>query len=122
MAANYRIKIVQGETYKQQFTYKDDQVTPQPIDITGYTGVGTVRKTTADPRAYPIDITFNIPQTDGVFYLNMPHEVAANIPVAATDPTKYDIYVYDVFLIDSAGNRSKILYGEAWVYPSATKG
>jgi hypothetical protein len=39
------------------------------------------------------------------------------------DPLTPDIFVYDVFLItDATDTRKKLLYGEAWIYPSATKG
>jgi hypothetical protein len=123
MAALYKINLIQGETFNLKFTYKDDQATPQPISLVGYTIVGSVKSTTSSLKSYPFTVTYNSPKSDGVFYLSLPYSTISNIPIVTINPLTPDIFVYDVFLItDATDIRKKLLYGEAWIYPSATKG
>lgn len=119
MAALLNINLFQGETFTRKFTYKDSGNTP--FDLTGWTGVGQLRKSPGDSKAYNFNITFNNPRTDGVFYVTMPYSNTFEIAIESKDPTVPDQMVYDVFLTHADGSREKILYGTASVYPSATR-
>ncbi len=43
--ATYDITLYQGDTYRLDIVVKDNQATPQPVNITGWTARGQIRPT-----------------------------------------------------------------------------
>lgn len=110
MAAKANIVLDQGTTFNTLLTLTDDA--GDPLDLTGYTAEGQVRKWYTSNTA--ITFTINIPQpTTGIIELSLTSTATANM--------MYGRYVYDVVTIDGVGNVTRIVEGILTVTPEVTQ-
>lgn len=83
-----------------------------PIDLTGCTIQGQVRKNALDQGA-PV-ASFEIAYTDrtaGKFTFGMPHAVTADIPAGEFQKDEASQYKWDMELLDSQGRKIPLYYG-----------
>ena len=99
----------------------DPDVPGTPLNLTGCTVLGQVRKS---PTAYgPPEADFVVAMasdlTQGYFDLTIPDEITATLPMIV-DATMTRFY-YDIELIDALGRVIPLHYGELRVVPEVTR-
>lgn len=109
MATKANIYIDQGSTFSTTVTITD--INGDPIDLTGYTGAGQMRKSYTSSTAY--NFTISVGNTSGVVTLSMTANATANIAGGR--------YLYDVELTSNTGLVSRVVQGIATVNPNITK-
>jgi len=111
MAAKANIYVDQGTTFT---TYLNVSGTNEaPIDLTGYTFLGQIRKWYTSSSA----VNFNINTVNG------PSNGVIEISLDANTTTTLDYgrYVYDVKMTDTGGNVTRIVEGILTVNPEVAK-
>lgn len=109
MATKANIYIDQGSTFSTTVTITGTD--GDPIDLTGYTGAGQMRKSYTSSTAY--NFTIAVGNTSGVITLSMTANATANIAGGR--------YLYDVELTSNTGLISRVLEGIATVNPNITR-
>jgi hypothetical protein len=97
--------------------YQPDDVTP--MDLTGCTVLGTVRKAPreAGPPQASFTITMASDRTLGYYDMTIPDEITATMDVTEDMVTFY----WDSELIDALGRVIPLFYGQFKVYAEATR-
>lgn len=110
MAIKANLLIDQGCTFATSVTVTDQE--GAPIDLTGFTGQGQLRKhySSATPAA---NLTIQITPFEGLVSLSLTANQTANVVAGR--------YVYDVELTDTYGVVSRIVEGIATVTPQVTR-
>lgn len=112
MAGSYTVVIEQGATYDPVMTYKDSA--GNPINLTGYTFRGHVRKTVASTTVVLDLATYvTLGGAAGTITFNIPDTITAAL-------TPGD-YVYDMELESGSGVTRRILEGALRVTPEVTR-
>jgi hypothetical protein len=113
-AAVYRMTVEQGATFEQVFTFTD-------LDLTGYTGRGQIRETTAEATALA-DFTVTIAGgTDSTVTVTLPaSELSALDLTGTTNHTSYIDAAYDIEAV-SGTTVVRLLNGVARISPNATR-
>jgi hypothetical protein len=109
MAMYTNLTADQGSTFDTTITITDNQ--GSPIDLTGYTFAGQIRKTYSSSTA----ISFNfIP-------LALLGDIQLNLTAAQTDSMKAGRYVYDFEITSPENVVTRVLEGQLEITPSVTK-
>jgi endoglucanase Acf2 len=112
MAAKANIVIDQGTDYSTSIIVSDEN--GDVVDLTGYTGVGQVRKHYTSSTAYDFTITFSANRAEGIVTISMPRSVTANLEAGR--------YVYDVEITDTnANNTTRLVEGIITVTPEVSR-
>jgi hypothetical protein len=104
--AAVNIVIEQGTDYQEVFTINNPD--GSPIDLTGHTGVAKIRKFPESAASTPF--TVGIVSTAG--------QVVVSLANTITDDLKSGRYYYDIIIISSSGNKTKVVDGMVLVNPS----
>lgn len=104
--AAVNIVIEQGTDYQEVFTVNNPD--GSPLDLTGHTGVGKIRKFPESATSTPF--TVGIVSTAG--------QVVVSLANTVTDDLKAGRYYYDVIITSSAGKKTKVVDGMVLVNPS----
>ncbi len=113
------IEIKQGATFRLPCEYTDGT---NPIDLTGYTGRGSIRANASDVTAiaeFDVDIT---DPTLGLVEVSLPATVSAAIVLPGAGYDKPSVFYYDVELFTAAdADVIWLIFGKATIYPGQTK-
>lgn len=109
MAVKINIVIDQGATFERTFDMVDDN--NQIIDLTGYTGVGEMRKHYTSNTGYSFTVSLNA--NNGTVTLSMNN--------VTTNAISSGRYVYDCEVTDSSNVVSRAFEGIATVTPRVKK-
>lgn len=85
-----------------------------PVNLTGCTFQGRIKKTSTSPVAAVIDFTITDPLL-GAFAFTIPNERTA-IPCGESDTDKASRYVWDAELIDAAGHVTPVYFGDVAIF------
>lgn len=103
----YNLTIVAGTDYKVEFDYTDDDEVS--VDMSGWSVLSQIREKTEDLTG----ISFNTSADENGIHLELPKE--------KTRLLRFAQGVYDVFIEDAAGTRSKLVKGSVTVIPAVTR-
>lgn len=103
----YDITVKAGSDYAIDFDYTDDDETS--VDVTGWTVEAQIRE--YPESSYAVDFTGSADE-DG-FHLTM--------DAGTTGLLRFMRGVYDVFITDGTGIRSKLIEGHVTVIPEVTR-
>ena len=109
MAIKANIVVDQGVDYSTDINLTDDD--EQAIDLTGYTANSQIRKTFTSSNS--VSFSTSVSGTTGVVTLSL----TANQTGSLTSGR----YVYDVFLTNGSGVKSRIVEGIVTVTPRVTR-
>ncbi len=110
--AKYDLVILQGATYRKQFTWESGG---QPVDFTGCTAKAQVRKKAGSPE---ILTEFN--SEDGTILLEAGGAITLYLADESTEVLEWTKGVYDLKVYFSNGDEWRILEGNATVKPGVT--
>jgi hypothetical protein len=120
----YNIELWQGSTFSLTVTVKDSAGNAQ--NITGYDARMQIRSS-YDAGAVTESLSVSngeitITGSNGTMYLELSAPRTANIFVDLSNgkPPK-NAYVYDLEMIDTSNNVTKLLYGDVYVYGEVTR-
>ena len=108
MAIKANIVIDQGVDYSTNVTLTDED--ENVIDLTGYTANSQIRKTFTSSNA--VTFSTSISPASGIVTLSLTANQTSNIASGR--------YVYDVFLTNGSGVKSRIVEGIVTVTPRVT--
>lgn len=111
MAAKANIVIDQGADFSTTITVTDDAEVP--VDLTGYTGSGQIRKHYTSNTATDITVNFDSPRSSG--------KVTLSLGRATTSAMEAGRYVYDVEITSPSDIRSRLVEGIATITPEVTR-
>ncbi len=121
VGARLDLDIRQGGTFGPYEVQELDDATGLPVDISGCTFVGQIRKT---PTSATVVATFTCVVTDGLLGLwtyGMADEVTAAITAGNASGMAESRYTYDIEMHDVAGNVYPRLYGGVFVWAENTR-
>jgi hypothetical protein len=110
MAAKANIVIDQGATFNTELNLTDNN--GNPLDLTGYTAEGQIRKWYTSSNATSFTVSIPSPTT-GTIYLSLTANQTGNL--------WYGRYVYDIITVDSANTVTRVVEGIATVTPEVTQ-
>lgn len=110
MATVRNIVIDQGTTFTLSITVSD--FTDTPIDLTGYTLRSQMRKSYNSNSYTAFTVTSDDP-TEG--------EIKLSLTATQTSALRYGRYVYDIEIVSSTGEVTRVLEGIVTVNPEVTK-
>jgi endoglucanase Acf2 len=108
MATKSNLIIDQGSDYTTTIELTDDN--NQPIDLTGYTGEGQIRKYYTSTTAIDFEISLS---NTGLVTIGLDANTSNHMEAGR--------YVYDVELSNGDGKVSRILEGIVTITPSVTR-
>lgn len=112
MAIYANLTADQGSTFISVVTLVDD--TNEPLDLTGYTTSGQVRKTYSSTTAIDFTTTVDTPPTNG--------QIQLQLTDTQTGGMKAGRYVYDVEIVSGGGTVTRVIEGQLEITPSVTRG
>jgi hypothetical protein len=108
-ARNVNLVLEQGVDFQATFTIRNTN--NAPLNLTGYTGISSIRKHPTSSTAYPLTLSF-IDRLNGKIAVSMGH--------TATDLIEGGRYVYDVILISPNSYRTRAVQGNVLVTPGVS--
>jgi len=108
-ARNVNLVLEQGVDFQATFTIRNTN--NAPLNLTGYTGISSIRKHPTSSTAYPLTLSF-IDRLNG--------KIAVSMGYTATDAIEGGRYVYDVILISPNSYRSRAVQGNVLVTPGVS--
>ena len=108
MAAVYNITINKNADFNRGFQVKIDCV---PVDISGYEFNATLKETIHDAESVAFT-TAIASAVDGLFSVILTDETTASM--------KPGSWVYDIVMTDTAGIKTRLLEGQAYVKSGVT--
>lgn len=111
MAVKANIIIDQGADFSTTITVTDNN--NEVVNLADYTARGQIRKHYTSETAIDLDITFEIPRSEGKLTFSLNHANTTNIEAGR--------YVYDVELVSSANVVTRLVQGIATVTPEVTR-
>jgi hypothetical protein len=111
MGAKANIVIDQGADFSTTVTVTDS--VGDPLDLTGYSARGQIRKHYTSSTKVDFSTSFLPPRSSGILTLSLSSVQTANMESGR--------YVYDVELVSSANNVSRLVEGIATVTPEVTR-
>jgi hypothetical protein len=105
------ILIEQGATFSRTLTVESAPGTP--INLTGYTFAGKMRKNLTDTTA-AVAFTLSVSSASS-------GQVLWTLSATQTDALAPQVHRYDIEMTAPGGTVTRILEGEAWVSGSATR-
>lgn len=113
-AAQYDIQIEKGTTFKYTLTYTDS--TNTPINLTGYTAKMQIRK-----QYISAEFLTELTTANGKITINGTQgKILLNIPAQETDDFMWTDGVYDLVIISSSGEVTRLLEGGVSVSQNVT--
>jgi hypothetical protein len=114
------ITIEQGATFSLNATLTEDGIIP--VDLTGYSGRGSVKKKATDTVVLAtFTVTVLPPQTEGVVHIEIPADMTASIVTTGASYKDRLQAVYDIELFNNADDVIRFLNGKALISPEVTK-
>lgn len=121
MAAGiYNIIIEQGSTYTMIVKLNDGAVTPAPIDLTGYTGRGSIKLKATDTTSLADFIVTVTDPTEGEVTISLPASDSEAIETKGTNYTEVLEAWYDIELVNGS-EVIRLLNGACNISPEITK-
>lgn len=108
-AANVNLVVEQGVNFQASFTIRNQF--NKPLNLTGYTGISSIRKHPSSSTAYPLQLFFE-DRLNG--------RISVSMGYTATDSMEGGRYVYDVILISPNQYRTRAVQGNVLVTPGVT--
>lgn len=109
MSAEYNITINKHSDFKRTFQIKEDDVI---LDITDYTFAGSLRENYTESTS--VDFVTAITDAGaGLFTISL-----TDVVTATMDP---GTWVYDVVMTNTAGEKTRLFGGKAFVRQGATR-
>jgi hypothetical protein len=108
-ARNVNLVLEQGVDFQATFTIRNTN--NAPLNLTGYTGISSIRKHPTSSTAYPLTLTF-VDRLNG--------KIAVSMGYTATDAIDGGRYVYDVILISPNSYRTRAVQGNVLVTPGVS--
>lgn len=108
-ARNVNLVLEQGVDFQATFTIRN--INNAPLNLTGYTGISSIRKHPTSSTAYPLTLTFP-DRING--------KIAVSMGYTATDAIEGGRYVYDVILISPNSYRTRAVQGNVLVTPGVS--
>ncbi|QDP56493.1 MAG: putative L-shaped tail fiber protein [Prokaryotic dsDNA virus sp.] len=119
MAAGvYNFELEQGADHIFRITYTDGVGTP--IDITGYTAVGTIKLKLSDSSVWA---TMNVVVENGpagIFFISIPASETTGKMLKSSKHDDYVEAVYDIKITDTSGNQHRLLNGIVNISPEVS--
>lgn len=114
-AAIYNATIDQGATFELQVVYKNDAGVP--IILTGYTAALQIRQNYYDDTAL---ITLTSP-SGGIVITGATGTIDLTMTAIQTASLDEGLYVYDLEIVATGGNRTRLIQGQFTVSPEVTR-
>ena len=111
MSAKANLLIEQGTDFTTSLTVND--AAGSPVNLTGYTGAGQIRKHYSSNTATTISVSFASDRATGVVSLAVARTLTENM--------SYGRYVYDVELTNASNTRSRLVEGLVTITPEVTR-
>jgi hypothetical protein len=108
-ARNVNLVLEQGVDFQATFTIRNTN--NAPLNLTGYTGISSIRKHPTSSTAYPLTLSF-VDRING--------KIAVSMGYTATDAIEGGRYVYDVILISPNSYRTRAVQGNVLVTPGVS--
>ena len=108
-ARNLNLVLEQGVDFQATFTIRNTN--NAPLNLTGYTGISSIRKHPTSSTSYPLTLTFP-DRLNG--------KIAVSMGYTATDSIDGGRYVYDVILISPNSYRTRAVQGNVLVTPGVS--
>jgi hypothetical protein len=108
-ARNVNLVLEQGVDFQAVFTIRNNN--NAPLNLTGYTGISSIRKSPTSSTAYPLTLSFP-DLLNGKVVVSMGH--------TATSAMEGGRYVYDVILISPNYYRTRAVQGNVLVTPGVS--
>jgi hypothetical protein len=108
-ARNVNLVLEQGVDFQAIFTIRNNN--NAPLNLTGYTGISSIRKSPTSSTAYPLTLSFP-DLLNGKIAVSMGH--------TATSAMEGGRYVYDVILISPNQYRTRAVQGNVLVTPGVS--
>ena len=109
MARNVNLVLEQGVDFQATFTINNS--TNSPLNLTGYTGISSIKKHPTSSTSYPLTLSF----TD-----RLNGKITVSMGYSATDSLEGGRYVYDVILISPQSYRTRAVQGNVLVTPGVS--
>lgn len=111
MASYANLAVDQGADFETTITLEDEHF--DPINLSGYTVTGQIRRTYKSTTAYNFTISVT-DASDGIITIRVPASVSAVM--------KSGRYVYDIYVSNSTTHKvHKVLEGILEIVPSVTR-
>lgn len=111
MATLSNLFIDQDADFSTTVTVNDSS--DSPLDLTGYTAVGMIRKSYSSSTSTSFTIAFVDPRTSG--------QITMTLTDVQTGALSSGRYVYDLVITDSTGDKTRVVEGIATIKPSVTR-
>jgi hypothetical protein len=112
MATTSNLFIDQGSYYTTSVTVTGEN--GSPIDLTGYTVSGLMRKSYASSRSYPLTCTIAIPPTQGIVKVEVPNTDSSAMPAGR--------YLYDIEVTNvDTNHKLRVVEGLVIISPEITR-
>ena len=111
MATISNLFIDQDADFSTTVTVNDSS--DSPLDLTGYTAVGMIRKSYSSSTSTSFTIASVDPRTSGQITMTL-----TDVQTGALDSGRY---VYDLVITDSTGDKTRVVEGIATIKPSVTR-
>jgi hypothetical protein len=108
-ARNVNLVLEQGVDFQATFTIRNTN--NAPLNLTGYTGISSIRKHPASSTTYPLTLAFP-DRING--------KIAVSMGYTATDAIEGGRYVYDIILISPNSYRTRAVQGNVLVTPGVS--
>jgi hypothetical protein len=108
-ARNVNLVLEQGVDFQATFTIRNQN--NSPLNLTGYSGISSIRKHPTSSNAYPLTLSF-LDRIGG--------KVVVSMGFTATDAIEGGRYVYDVILISPNSYRTRAVQGNVLVTPGVS--
>lgn len=108
-ARNVNLVLEQGVDFQATFTIRNQNNTP--LNLTGYTGISSIKKHPESSTSYPLTISFP-DRLNG--------RVQVSMGYTNTSAIEGGRYVYDVILISPNAYRSRAVQGNILVTPGVS--
>lgn len=110
MAASVvNLVIEQGVNFQASFTLRNQF--NKPLNLTGYSGISSIKKHPSSSTSYPLDLFFED---------RLQGKVSVSMGFTATSQMEGGRYVYDVVLISPNQYRSRAVEGNVLVTPGVS--
>lgn len=120
---NFDILVVQGTTWGPYEMVLLDDVTGEPVDLTGTKHVSEIRKTPDSPEAAAVAVIEVIDGPAGVVSITYPAGETVDVPADPTGEKEPDsMYVWDWLTQFPDGHVEQIAWGNAPVFRRVSKG
>lgn len=116
-AGKHDFTIEQGTSVNKKVIWKDNQSTPQPIDLTGYTARMQVRSTIASTEVL-VELTT---ENSGIELGTTNGQILLKMTDTQTAAFAWLTGVYDLELIAPSGDVTRLLKGTITVDPEVTR-